>query len=149
MDATGADRSSEIDVEGEGGARQGGRAGKSRAGARAGAHARAVGDLEKLAWTQAGVGGHGCARWRRVRGWLRAWPGGCCAHGDGGWGGTRGWLRTWPGAAAGAGARARQSDDFGWRRGWQSDGRDGGGGMVVLVYTIALRISRDMSLMMT
>jgi hypothetical protein len=40
--------------------------------------------------------------------------------------------------------REGQSDGFGWRRGWKSDGRDGGGGMVVLVYTIVLRISRDL-----
>jgi hypothetical protein len=65
-----------------------------------------------------------------------------------GWGGTRGQLRAWSGACGsgcgcGSGSERRQSDGFGWRRGWKSDGRDGGGGMVVLVYTISLRISRD------
>jgi hypothetical protein len=65
-----------------------------------------------------------------------------------GWGGTRGQLCAWPGACGsgcgcGSGSERRQSDGFRWRRGWKSDGRDGGGGMVVLVYTIALRISRD------
>jgi hypothetical protein len=73
--------------------------------------------------------------------------GGCCAHGSGvgagrGGGCAHGRVPVAAGVAAGAGARVRQSDGFGWRRGWQSDDRDGGGGMVVLVYTIALRISR-------
>jgi hypothetical protein len=50
--------------------------------------------------------------------------------------------------AAGAGAGARASNrtvgmEAGLSR--QSNGRDGGGGMVVSVYIIALRISRDMS----
>jgi hypothetical protein len=68
--------------------------------------------------------------------------------GSGGWGETRGRLRAWPGASGGgcgcgSGSERRQSDGFGWMRGWKSNGRDGGGGMVVLVYTIALRISRD------
>jgi hypothetical protein len=34
--------------------------------------------------TRVVVGGHGCARWRRVRGWLLAWPGACgCGCGCG------------------------------------------------------------------
>jgi hypothetical protein len=102
--------------------------------------------------------GIGAGRGRLLGAWLREMEagagatacmvGGCCAHGSGGWGGSRGRLRAWSGArgggcdyGCGSGSERRQSYDFGWRRCWQSDGRDGGGGMVVLVYTIALRIS--------
>jgi hypothetical protein len=88
--------------------------------------------------------------WARERGMRgRMLGGGGCARMAAGIGAGRGRrLRAWPGArgggcGCGSGSKRRQSDGFGWRRGWQSDGRDGGGGMVVLVYTIALRISRD------
>jgi hypothetical protein len=60
--------------------------------------------------TRAVVGGHGCARWRRVRGRLRAWPGAaaCMAVGVGagrGGGCAHGRVPVAAGAAAGAGAR--------------------------------------------
>jgi hypothetical protein len=107
---------------------------------------------ERLGALEPGGGGG-----RRLLGGMAARDGGgCgggCAHGQGllrawrrGLGRVAGRLRAWPGArggGCGCGSERRQSDSFGWKRGWQSDGRDGGGGMVVLVYTIALRISRD------
>jgi hypothetical protein len=73
-------------------------------------------------------------------------PGGGGRAGGGGWGRDAGaavcmvgcpWRRVR--------LREREREEaIGWRRGWKSDGRDGGGGMVVLVYTIDLRISRDL-----
>jgi hypothetical protein len=69
-----------------------------------------------------------CGRhpWRRLRGRVAE----SAAPESEGWGGcAHGRVPVAAGAAAGAGAR--QSDGLGWRRGWQSDDRDGGGGMVV------------------
>jgi hypothetical protein len=99
----------------------------------AGAAARMAGGgcWSGSAWPGRGCGG-GC--WRG-----RAWPG---AAGAGAAAGGRAWPGAVGAAGAGAGAGAgNQTVGIEAELSRQSDGRDGGGGMVVPVYTIALRIN--------